>query len=212
MPNLKVGLNKNASIPSVHGGALWADDLNYRLFLFGGEFETTAPTPLHLLSYDIWYDQWDDFGPPGLGINRVSYGASTNVLQRGEGYYYGGYLSEKSVPGWSGGPLATTGMIRYDMNSNSFANITGPDGVGRAEGVMTFIPVSDNGMLIYFGGVQDPFQNGTLIAQPLDQIFLYDVVSTKWHIQTATGTIPENRRRFCAGAVWAKDQSSYNMY
>ena len=130
----------------------------------------------------------------------------------GEGYYYGGYLSNASVPGWAGPPLATSGMIRYGMDDRSWANFSGPDDIGRAEGVMTFIPASDSGMLVYFGGVQDPYHNGTLLPQPLSQIFIYDVVSTKWHVQIATGTIPESRRKFCAGAVWAKDRSSYNMY
>jgi len=63
-------------------------------------------------------------------------------------------------------------------------------------------------MLVYFGGVQDPYRNGTLIAQPMEQIFVYDILSKKWHLQTASGTIPEYRRRFCAGAVWTKDRSS----
>lgn len=30
--------------------------------------------------------------------------------------------------------------------------------------------------------------------------------------QTATGDIPADRRMFCAGATWAPDQSSYNMF
>ncbi|KAJ2894649.1 hypothetical protein MKZ38_007374 [Zalerion maritima] len=210
MPKINVDLNKNASIPSVHGGALWADDVNYRLFLFGGEFADTAPTTFNILSYDIWYDQWDNFGPPSGGIKRASYGASTNVAERGEGYYYGGYLSNASVPAWGDNRLATTGLIRYDMDSNSWTNITGPDGIGRAEGVMTFIPASDSGMLIYFGGIRDV--NGTIEPQPMEEILIFDVVSTKWHIQNATGTIPEYRRKFCAGAVWPDDKSSYNIY
>ncbi|KAK1975755.1 hypothetical protein LZ30DRAFT_786055 [Colletotrichum cereale] len=44
-------------------------------------------------------------------------------------------------------------------------------------------------MLIYFGGNQDLSANGT-----------------------ATGQVPEMRRRFCAGVTWAPDQSSYNIY
>lgn len=85
MPPMHVGLSKNDTIPSVHGGALWADDVNYRLFLFGGEFYGNNPTTSSMMSYDIWYDQWDDFGPPSEGIQRVSYGASTSVMERGEG-------------------------------------------------------------------------------------------------------------------------------
>ncbi|KAH7176153.1 hypothetical protein EDB81DRAFT_897224 [Dactylonectria macrodidyma] len=203
MPPMHTNLTKNASIPSVHGGALWADDVNYRLFLFGGEFYSDDPTTLSLMSYDIWYDQWDDFGPPRAGIQRVSYGASMSVMERGEWYgslnryYYGGYLSNASVSDWSGRPRATSDLIRYEMDGNSWSKLAGPDDIRRAEGVMTFIPASDGGMLVYFGGVQDPHHNGTMIPQPMEQIFLYDMISNK---------------RFCAGAVWAKDRSSYNIY
>jgi hypothetical protein len=41
---------------------------------------------------------------------------------------------------------------------------------------------------------------------------LYDIVNNKWYTQNATGQIPEMRRRFCGGAAWAADYSSYNIY
>ena len=41
---------------------------------------------------------------------------------------------------------------------------------------------------------------------------MYDVQSSKWYTQTATGNIPGPRRQFCAGVTWAEDQSSYNMW
>lgn len=127
-------------------------------------------------------------------------------------YYYGGYLSNASVPDWNGRPRATSNLVRYKMDGNLWTKLAGPDDIRRAEGVMTFIPASDGGMLVYFGGVQDPDRNGTMIPQPMDQIFLYDIISNKWHVQKANGTTPEHRRKFCAGAVWSKDRSSYNMY
>ena len=116
------------------------------------------------------------------------------------------------MPGWTGPPRAVPDLIRYKMDTNSWTKLAGPDDIKRAEGVMTFIPASDRGMLVYFGGLQDPGDNGTMVPQPMDQIFLYDIISNKWHIQEANGTVPDYRRRFCAGAVWAKDRSSYNMY
>ncbi|KAF4447203.1 hypothetical protein F53441_9250 [Fusarium austroafricanum] len=212
MPQIHANLSKNDSILSVHGGALWADDINYRLYLFGGQFFGGSPITSSLMSYDIWYDQWDDFGPPAEGISRVSYGASTTVKERGEGYYYGGYLSRASDSDWSGKRRATADLIRYKMDDNAWSKLAGPDNIKRAEGVMTFIPASDRGMLVYFGGVQDPENNGTLVAQPMDQIFIYDIISNKWHIQEASGSVPDSRGKFCAGAVWTEDRSSYNIY
>ncbi|KAB5571722.1 hypothetical protein GE09DRAFT_1216339 [Coniochaeta sp. 2T2.1] len=98
------------------------------------------------------------------------------------------------------------------MNTDSWGNLTGPDDVRRAEGAMVFIPIGDAGMLICFGGSQDLYGNGTITPQPLNTIFIYDVANTKWYTQNASGRTPAIRRRFCAGATWAQDQSSYNIY
>ncbi|KXX75954.1 Kelch domain-containing protein 3 [Madurella mycetomatis] len=211
MPTLHANLSKNATIPSVHGGVLWDDSVNKRLYLYGGETHQTAPTNFLLYSYDILNDQWDSLGPPTgpVAITPTSYGAGVSIPERGEAYYYGGWFNNASIPGWTGPPQASNRMIRYTMDSNSWSNLTGPDNVKRAEGVMVFIPIADAGMLVYFGGSQD--LNGTLTPQPLDTIFLYDVANGKWYSQKTSGRTPEDRRLFCAGATWAQDQSSYNM-
>ncbi|OLN85773.1 Kelch repeat-containing protein-like protein 5 [Colletotrichum chlorophyti] len=215
MPQLYANLSKNGSVPSTAGGALWADSVNKRFYLFGGEHRSEPPMPFNLYGYDIINNQWDSFGPPRTGgtFSKVSYGAGVSVDTRGEAYYYGGWLSNASVPGWgTGPPVATTGLVKYTMDQNSWANITGPDDTRRAEGSLHYIPAGDGGMLVYFGGVQDPYANGTTTGQPMDQIFIYDVLSGKWYTQKATGKVPEMRRRFCADVTWAQDQSSYNIY
>lgn len=43
-------------------------------------------------------------------------------------------------------------------------------------------------------------------------ILVYDIGNDLWYKQKASGVrVPENRRRFCAGAAWADDRSSYNI-
>ena len=217
MPQIYGNLSKNDSIPSVSGGTLWADDVNKRFYLFGGEYyQQPPPASFTLWSYDVLNNVWESFGSPReTSIRPLSYGAGLSISERGEGYYYGGWMSNSSIADWSGPPAASSSMIKYDMDSNSWTNITGPDNTKRAEGVMVFIPIGDGGMLVYFGGVQEiRDSNGTneVVGQPMDEIFLYDVLSSKWYTQPATGTVPSMRRRFCAGATWAPDQSSYNMY
>ncbi|KAK5664257.1 hypothetical protein OQA88_475 [Cercophora sp. LCS_1] len=214
MPQLYANLTKNSSVPSVHGGTLWADDVNKRLYLFGGEYYLQPPPrSFNLWSYDVMNNEWVSFGPPGqAAIDSVSYGAGASVSELGQGFFFGGWISNNTDPDWSGVPVATTGMVKYDMDSNSWSNITGPDSIRRAEGVMVFLPIGDGGMLVYFGGIQDLYANGTVAGQPMEQILLYDVLSSKWYKQNATGDVPEMRARFCAGASWAPDQSSYNIY
>ncbi|KAF4412470.1 Kelch repeat-containing protein [Colletotrichum fructicola] len=214
MPQFHDGLSKNTTIPSVSGGILWEDSVNKRLFLYGGEYFEDPPAAFVLYSYDILYNNWASLGSPtGAGnANAGSYGAGVSISSRGEAYSYGGWQSNASVPGWTGPPKALSRLIKYDMDTNSWNSIAGPDNVGRAEGVMVFIPIGDAGMLVYFGGSQDLDGNGTLTPQPMDEIFLYDVANTKWYTQKTSGRTPEIRRRFCGGATWAQDQSSYNIY
>jgi hypothetical protein len=124
---------------------------------------------------------------------------------------YGGWLSNASVPNWSGAPLASSTLIKYDMDSRHWTNFTGPDSTPRAEGVMNYLPASDSGLLIYFGGVTTPYNNETIEPSPMSTIYIYEIKSGTWYTQEATGEIPGDRRRFCAGAAWVPDQSSYNM-
>ncbi|KAF6820519.1 cell wall anchored protein [Colletotrichum sojae] len=215
MPQLNANLSKNGSIPSVSGGSLWADNVNKRIYLFGGEHSGEPPSPFGLFSYDVLNNQWDSHGQPRSGflINTVSWGAGASVDQIGQAFYYGGWLSNASVPGWGNAPpVATNGLVTYTMDSNSWTNSSGPDSTRRAEGSLLYIPAGAGGMLVYFGGVQDLNTNGTAEGQPMDQIFMYDMLSSKWFSQKATGDIPPQRRRFCAGVTWAPDQSSYNIY
>ena len=213
MPPLKT-LTKNSTVPDVIGGALWADTVNKKVYLFGGEFDLNVHAPPSLFSlfaYDALYDFWEDLGRPDIALDSPSFGGNVAVPEHGLGFFYGGWLNNATVPGWSGTPLATDTLVVYDMDQDTWKNKTGPDNTGRAEGVMVYIPAGDNGFLVYLGGLQDQFGNGTIEGQPMDQIFLYDFVAEKWYSQTASGFIPDERRRFCGGAAWADDFSSYNM-
>lgn len=212
MPQLYANLSKNATVPTVNGGILWDDAVNKKFYLFGGEYYQVPPNELVLYSYDILNNYWEilSVGSPSQNIQAVSYGAGVSIPERGEAYYYGGWLSNNSVPGWTGPRAATGGLIKWTMDSNQWSNNTGPDSVKRAEGVMVYLPISDAGMLIYFGGVQD-LGNGTMVGQPMDKIMIYDIASSKWYKQDAAGDVPEMRARFCAGATWAPDGSSYNV-
>lgn len=212
MPQLYANLTKNDTIPNVNGGYLWADNTNKMFYLFGGEYNNeTPPDSFELYGYDVLNDNWISRGAPDVSINAVSYGAGVSVSERGEGYYFGGWLSNNSVADWSGPPLATTGLVKYDLVANTWTNNTGPDGIRRAEGALVYIPAGDGGMLLYLGGIIDLYGNGSVAAQPMETVFLYDVLSSKWYAQNTTGDVPGDRRRFCAGVTWVSDRSSYNV-
>lgn len=153
-------LTKGGNVPSVSGGILWADTVNKIFYLYGGEFSNDPVEPFTLWAYDVLYDRWNATSSDTSEISRVSFGAGVAVDDRAVGYYYGGWLSNASVPDWNGGPIATSNLLVYDMINDNWANLTGPDSTPRAEGVMLYIPASDAGMLVYFGGVQTPYGGG----------------------------------------------------
>ncbi|KAK3671861.1 hypothetical protein LTR78_008227 [Recurvomyces mirabilis] len=213
-PTEYANLSKPANVPSVQGGILWADTINKIFYLYGGEYNwtTAPPAQYNLWAYDAVYNTWNASSSEGLnGVQAVSFGAGVAVDDRALGFYYGGWLSNASVLGWNGNRLAQPGLLRYDMIANSWSNNSFYDNIPRAEGVMVYIPASDAGMLVYFGGVQQ-MSNGSYTGVPMNQIYLYDIASGKSYKQTTNGTAPGMRRRFCAGVSWPTDQSSYNIY
>ena len=46
----------------------------------------------------------------------------------------------------------------------------------------------------------------------MDEIWVYDIASSKWMKQAATGDIPRVRHRSCSALVPAPDLSSYQIY
>jgi hypothetical protein len=169
MPQEYKNLSKPASAPDVSGGILWPDTVNKYFYLYGGEFQT-SPQNFALWQYDVIHDNWTTIQPDATqsGIQRASYGAGLAVQDRGWGYYYGGWFSNATIPTWGSTPYALSNLLMYDMVQNTWTNSSGPDSIGRAEGVMLYIPASDGGMLVYFGGIQSETNNGSWIGQPMD--------------------------------------------
>ncbi|KAK7430021.1 hypothetical protein QQZ08_003411 [Neonectria magnoliae] len=213
MPPPYANLSKNSTIPNVNGGILWPDDVNKRIYLFGGEFYDEKPWSFSLYGYDVLNDYWENYGSPrSIDIMGLSYGAGLSISSRGEGYYYGGWMNSATDPNWGdASEIPTSYMLKYEMDTNTWSNTTGPDDIGRAEGVMLYLPAGDAGLIIYFGGIQAT-SDGSWQGQPMEEIIIYDLLSGKSYTQNATGDVPEMRRRFCAGATWPDDQSSYNIY
>ncbi|KNG52324.1 galactose oxidase kelch beta-propeller [Stemphylium lycopersici] len=210
MPAQSANLSKPGNIPSVSGGYAWADDTNKCFYSFGGEYpQGVSPTDFSMWTYDVLLNQWNSTDTSGeKDIQRVSFGAGTQVEERGLGFYFGGWVSNQTTIDWEGPPMATNGLIQFDMSTGDLTNTTGPDDIGRAEGQLLYLPVSDRGVLIYFGGIEDPYRNGSFDAI----IRIYDMASSKWYTQTASGEIPSSRRQFCADVTWPDDQSSFNIY
>ncbi|KAF2732456.1 hypothetical protein EJ04DRAFT_513917 [Polyplosphaeria fusca] len=211
MPAQYANLTKNSTVPSVSGGILWADEVNKCFYLYGGEYQSN-PSDFSFWTYDTLLNQWNEteYKSNVKSIQRVSFGAGAHIDELGVGFYYGGWMNNNTSPSWGSAPMASSNMIRYDYTGHTLNNNSGPDNVGRAEGSMVYLPASDGGLLAYFGGIEQ--QNGTAIGANMSTIHIFDVASSKWYTQKAGGDVPDSRRQFCAGATWADDYSSYNIY
>lgn len=143
-------------MPTVSGGVLWPDQVNKNFYLFGGAHTETRTQDFDdLWSYDTVYNNWTRVIPDGsqLDISWPYLGAS-DVTDEGVAYYYGGYLGNESVAGWSGNTMMLNSLVKYDMDTNKWDNRTSGDRIPRAEGNLRYIPASQRGMLVYFGGLE----------------------------------------------------------
>ncbi|KAF1969795.1 hypothetical protein BU23DRAFT_403088, partial [Bimuria novae-zelandiae CBS 107.79] len=220
-PIQHANLSKDATVPSVSGGVLWPDEANKLFYLFGGEYpdadelRTPDTQGFTLWLYDTVYNTWNRSTSDAsqARIKWPAFGSGT-VTDDGVAYWYGGYLTEKSDSSFRGSDFMLNNLISYDMNTRRWSNNTW-DQTRRAEGSLHYIPASEGGMLLYFGGVETNRTSGQVVyvsASLHDQIHLFDLANSRWYTQTASGDVPKARRAFCAGVVWAEDQSSYNIY
>src|SRR5947209_5195720 len=99
MPALSATL-KNATVPSVSGGILWADEVNQIFYLYAGAYPL-VPDEFALWLYDVPLNQWNltTQHSSSSEVLRVAWGAGVTVGGRAEGYYYGGYLNNNTTPG-----------------------------------------------------------------------------------------------------------------
>ncbi|KAH6616281.1 hypothetical protein C7974DRAFT_41709 [Boeremia exigua] len=206
-------LSKDAEVPSVSGGFLWADDVNKMFYLYGGEYNAvTDVKPFTMLWYfDLLDNTWKQTAPIQSPISWPAFGTGAIDYAKGVGYYYGGYLNNKTTQKWGNTkPLMLSSMVSFDMNTRAWFNKT-LDTPPRAEGSLHYVPISQAGMLVYFGGVQTN-PGGEVVFANMSEIHMYDINDGKWSTQTATGDVPSPRVGMCAGVTWANDRSSYNFY
>lgn len=153
-------------MPSVSGGVLWPDTVNKLFYLFGGEYYNIDDIPdgdsrgFTLWFYDTVYNSWNRTTSDGsqATVKWPTLGSGL-VTNEGIAYYYGGYLTNKSSFGWGDKPLMLNNLISYDMNTRRWTNTT-IDETRRAEGSLSYIPASERGMLIYFGGLETNSSSG----------------------------------------------------
>ena len=115
---------------------------------------------------------------------------------------------------------AVQGFLEYNFGTSSWSNTSsigsyasGYTVQGQAVSVPNF---GDDGVLLFVGG--DSPWNSTYYYEAgvalvdMGNITIYDVKSSTWFYQEATGDIPPPRSEFCSAGAVSADNSSYEMY
>ena len=134
---------------------MWPDTVNKVFYQYGREYpNNTARAFGSLWSYDTIYNTWNQSAGPDAqsAISWPAFGAGATTDQ-GIGYYYGGYLSAKTISPWNGDPVMLKDMVSYNMTERTWSKRS-YQATPRAEGTLQYITAGERGMLVYFGGVE----------------------------------------------------------
>ena len=206
---------------------LWWNEKNGTIYCFGGEnsgYHSSMTTPQEsiwgLCPDDHGGGDWTEYvGPTSVtpfpqGILRPSNGFYGDDGENG--YYFGGDIDRSSSPSitlpW-GQAIFAPGLLTFNFNSLVLTNDTNvathvDSSSSAAPGRMVHAPSFGNaGILVALGGGSGRIEAGG----PFNNISIFDLKSKTWYYQTATGTIPSPRSKFCAVGVQEKDMSSFEM-
>ena len=111
------------------------------------------------------------------------------------------------------------GILTYDFTRNAFTNnsATSFNTYGTSEfGEMQYININNgkHGLVAAFGGdysTTTSWKDNGWKLQTFGKIHMYNPDSKTWYNQTASGTIPERRDRFCATGVQG-DNGTYEIF
>ncbi|KAL2862472.1 uncharacterized protein BJX67DRAFT_366303 [Aspergillus lucknowensis] len=237
----KLGGNSNLA-PTYQDGVMFAND--YKFYLYGGLLVPTDSQDDAAADRVLAYERFE-YGPhsnlwePGFIEDQldddmtryVTDGAGVSVPSENLGFY----VSGMRAPGW--GPIwdnetatrLSQQMIRVDMSEMRdpvWSNLTIPDSVpARANAEAVWVPVSDSGVIVLVGGVNNPEsiytaglseddedESRRISPAFMETVSVYDIATDRWYNQNTTGDIPPQLTQFCSVYASAPDDSSHNIY
>ncbi len=209
---------KPNGVPNLNHGSLWYDESTG--FLYTGYTGTSSsfdvnsnPSPP---PQSIWTFKPDNLGS-GTWNQTISSSASVwNTTKRTSRGYQAYGKGSAYVLGGTGSLLygedLYPGMIKFDMSSQVFSNIssktgaTSPSGNPGYEGAMQYVPpFGPGGVFVVLGGGDN---NGLI---DFGYVQVYDPASGSWYNQTTTGNRPASRVNFCTAGV-ASTNGTYEIF
>ncbi|KAI0431689.1 hypothetical protein F5Y09DRAFT_303967 [Xylaria sp. FL1042] len=176
-----------------------ANGINNALYAFNSSSDEWALVPV-------------EGGKISFGDN--SEGVSASDPRTGTSFYTGGWIIAYN------GTL--NGTVKFRSSNSDIPNwsfetaVGGMQGPDILKGSMVYVRKGQAGILVAFGGYQTAYPGTEIPDSPWDQrpfydIYIYDIFSSTWYHQTATGEIPDLRTEFCAAVSSAPDDSSFQI-
>lgn len=177
---------------------------------------TTLPEN-RIFTYNVTSEEWTST-PVGSELRRISTASWGSSVRNRRGYILGGYYAKDTWQGLGGNYPAIflnnwlQSMTQYDFTTQVWTTNTLPGGIGKTldGGLIALDHVGEEGVLVFLGG-QEQISTGEPMRS-MKTIWVYDVATSQWYSQVATGEIPDGRRQSCFFMVPAPDYSSYQIY
>ncbi|RDW79447.1 hypothetical protein BP6252_04085 [Coleophoma cylindrospora] len=206
---------KPSEVPTVSFGVLWGNNVD-TFWLFGG-----ADTAGKNNKSAIWQFETNGKGWTALDNTTTKLqsamprdGAGCSIPSWSVGYYLGGYISNDTTREY------LHSMYKFDMDTKSTTIIEVPSFVPVVGQSLVYIDAGKKGVLVVLGGYTET--NGVLELATLAEMFVYDIASKQWVVQTVTNTIgipndngagiPSARYNMCTVVGKSSDSTSYNIY
>ncbi|KAI1172115.1 hypothetical protein F4777DRAFT_582238 [Nemania sp. FL0916] len=184
------------------------------LYLYAGLIQGEAnKTDNSLWAFNSTSDSWSSVSVKGerFLIEGGRGGVHASDPRTGTSFYTGGY--EIAYNGTNNGTVKFQ-SFNSDAPTWTFETaITGIQGPSILYGAMVYVRQGQAGVLIALGGYDttDGFVNLESELRSLSDIFIYDISSNIWYLQTASGDVPTPRYDISACVSSAPDNSSFQI-
>ncbi|KAI1284142.1 hypothetical protein F5Y07DRAFT_348810 [Xylaria sp. FL0933] len=149
-----------------------------------------------------------------ISFGDNSEGVSASDPRTGTSFYTGGWIIAYNS--------TLNGTVKFRSSNGDTPNwsfetaVGGIQGPDILKGSMVYVRYGQAGILVAFGGYQTAYAGTEIPDWPWDQrsysdIYIYDIFSSTWYHQTATGEIPDLRVESCAAVSSAPDDSSFQI-
>ncbi|KAF9894833.1 hypothetical protein FE257_004454 [Aspergillus nanangensis] len=203
----------DSSVPKLKDQALWSDKANTTLYSYGGRGASDTSADEGLWTYTIKNQEWK-LQQASIKPVRLVGGAYTNAPDIQAAYWLGGYQSSDTTLSITDKTVDyAAGMIQFNTTTGVFTQLDAPF-TPVQQGALVYIPVGEQGILVYVGGEVPSVQEGinaTLTPNAWDYVQVYDIAADKWYKQTTTSSV-SSRTEFCAVVEKDPSSSSYQVY